>query len=207
LTDQRLRKEYALLLGGRRAGAREECASLEAIDALVARQGPETERLATMDHVMACPPCRAEFEQLRALRAAHDRPAHTRRQLLMAAASVAVVIGAGLLWRVRPHPALEVYRGGSEGVTVVSPIGATPPQGTLSFVWHSVAGAATYHLELVDADGGTVLLTASITDTVFALPDSVSLEPGRAYAWWVQANGPDGLQARTPAVRFTLSNP
>jgi hypothetical protein len=207
MTDQQLREQYNRFLESRRVGSREGCASLDAIDALVARQGSETGRLATMDHVMACPACRAEFEQLRALRAAEDRPAHIRRRLWMAAASIAVLVGAGLLWRVRPQPAPEEYRGGAGVLTVVGPVGATPLQAPLAFVWHAVPGGATYHFELLDADGGAVLDTASGTDTVFVLPDSVSLEPGRTYAWWVQGNGPGGGQPRSAAVRFILSKP
>ena len=67
MTDQQLREVYSQLLSRRRLESREGCPSLEAIDALVARAGPESDRLATMDHVMACPDCRGEFEQLRAL--------------------------------------------------------------------------------------------------------------------------------------------
>ncbi len=207
MTDHKLRERYERFLGGRRTASRDGCPSLEAIDALAAREGPENQRLATMDHVMACLHCRDEFEQLRALRAAEDRPAHVRRQLWKAAASVAVLVGAGLLWRVGQHPAPEEYRGDADAVSVVGPVGATPGLARLSFVWHAVPGVAIWHFELLDADGGAVLLGATSSDTTFVLPDSVSLEPGRAYAWWVQAADSGGAQPRSAPVRFTLTNP
>ena len=207
MTDRKLRETYDDFLGGRQVASRDGCPSLEAIDALAAREGPENQRLATMDHVMACGACRGEFEQLRALRAAEDRPAHVRRQLWRAAASVAVLVGAGLLWHAGQQPAPEAYRGDTEAVTVVGPVGATPGQAPLTFAWHPVPGVATWHFELLDADGGAVLLGATSSDTTFVLPDSVSLEPGRAYAWWVQGADSGGAQPRSAAVRFILSNP
>jgi hypothetical protein len=207
MTDQKLREGYEHFLGGRRVASRDGCPSLEAIDALAAREGPESQRLATMDHVMACAACREEFEQLRALRAAEDRPAHVRRQLWRAAASVAVLVGAGLLWRVRQQPAPDEYRGDTGAVTVVGPVGTIPGQAPLSFIWHPVPGVATWHFELLDAAGGAVLLGATSSDTTFVLPDSVSLEPGRAYAWWVQGADSGGAQPRSAAIRFILSNP
>jgi hypothetical protein len=207
MTDRKLRESYEHFLGGRRRASRDGCPSLEAIDGLAAREGPEGQRLATMDHVMACGACRGEFEQLRALRAAEDRPAHVRRQLWKAAASVAVLLGAGLLWRTRQQPAPEEYRGGAEAVVVVGPIGATPVQAPLAFVWHAVPGVAAWRFELLEADGGAVLLSATSADTVLALPDSVLLEPGRAYAWWVQAVDSGGAQPRSAAVRFILRRP
>lgn len=207
MTDQQLRDTYARFLGRRRAESRASCPSLEAIDALVVRAGPESGRLATMDHVMACPDCRGEFEQLRALHAAQDRPAHVRRQLLKAAASIAVLVGAGLIWRVRQRPAPEEFRGGSDVVTLVGPSGPTPGTRPVTFAWHPASGAVDYQVELLDGDSGDILFTASGADTVLVLPDTVSLTGGRVYAWWVQARAADGSQSRSAATRFTLTNP
>ena len=207
MTDRELRERYQRFLGGRQSASREGCPSLEAIDALVARQGPEGQRLALLDHVMACRSCRDEFEQLRVLHAAQDRPARIRRHLWQAAASVALLAGAGMLWRVRQQPAPDQFRGNADGVAIVSPIGTAPEEPTLQFVWHAVPGVATWRFELFDADGGAVLVSASSSDTTFFLPDSVSLQPGRSYAWRVQGADSGGAQPRSAAVRFVLSQP
>ncbi|MFI5209488.1 MAG: hypothetical protein ACHQ2E_03495 [Gemmatimonadales bacterium] len=207
MTERELRQRYQHFLGDRQPASREGCPSLEAIDALVVREGPEGQRLATLDHVMACRACRDEFEKLRVLHAAQDRPARIRRHLWQAAASVALLAGAGVLWRVRQQPAPDEFRGGADGVTVVSPVGTALAQPALQFVWHAVPGVATWHFELLDAEGGAVLVSASSSDTTFVLPDSVSLQPGRSYAWRVQGADSGGAQPRSAAVRFALSQP
>jgi hypothetical protein len=72
VSEARLRKSYDRLLAQQAAlgDTRLGCPSVEAIAALLARDGDEEARLALLDHVMGCPFCQPEFELLRAARRA-----------------------------------------------------------------------------------------------------------------------------------------
>jgi len=63
VSEPQLRTLYSRKLEDRGTG-RERCVSPEHLAALVLRRGPERRRLVTLDHVMACGPCRADFELL-----------------------------------------------------------------------------------------------------------------------------------------------
>ncbi len=68
MSDSRLRKSYDRLLAiqAQLGDTRLGCPSVEAIAALLAREGDEEARLALLDHVMGCAFCQPEFEMLRA---------------------------------------------------------------------------------------------------------------------------------------------
>src|ERR671932_1785391 len=70
MSEERLRELYARALEAREPAGREQCPPPEALLALARREGPEAERLETLDHVMACVRCRSEFDLLRAIDAA-----------------------------------------------------------------------------------------------------------------------------------------
>jgi hypothetical protein len=99
MTDAELRDIYTRSLTSR-AQSRAGCPSPEALEALVAQTGSEESRLATLDHVMSCVPCKEEFELLRAIHAA-DRvnagAARPRRSVAPWLAAAVVVIAAGAL--------------------------------------------------------------------------------------------------------------
>ena len=80
------------------------CPSPEAMLALLQREGPESERLATLEHVMSCPACHREYEWLgavdRAATQAGGRQASgawwRRAPLALAASLVAEMLRTGL---------------------------------------------------------------------------------------------------------------
>ena len=201
MSDERLRELYAgALAGGPPAGRAH--ASPEAIAALARREGSEDERLATLDHVMACPECRRDFDLLRAVeRAGTESGAAARgwagrgwRGPLALAATVMLVVGVGLLVR---SPAGDVTRGDDTAVLLLQPGPEARIREPVTFAWHPVPGARSYELEVLDA-AGSVAASATTPDTT-AAPDAMRALPAGSYRWWVRASTRD---ART--VRSTL---
>jgi len=64
MTDEQLRELYS---GSLPRGGRQHCVSPEAMLAVLRREGPEEQRLETLDHVMACAACRGELDLLRSI--------------------------------------------------------------------------------------------------------------------------------------------
>ncbi|HEU4563446.1 MAG TPA: hypothetical protein VFS05_02310 [Gemmatimonadaceae bacterium] len=214
LTDERARQLYQQSLAARAGGARDRCASPEAILALVRREGAEEERLATLDHVMACDACSREFELLRAIERAGSEsgaagvrasPAAARARWrwqriapLALAASLALAVGIGVVRERGTVPDTDVVRGGAEdGVTLVAPGEEVGTGREVIFVWRAVPGASRYELELL-APGGAVLSAITTGDTVAALPATARLARGAEYRWWVRARLPGGDQLASP---------
>ena len=107
MNDEALREAYAALLAERGSDpARTACPGTEALQRAVAIRGPEADRLAAVNHAMACPPCRREFELLRALQ--HAVPSERVLPAWLGLA-VGLVAAAGAWWlarrRVRAAPA------------------------------------------------------------------------------------------------------
>ena len=129
----RLQELYAKRVaahGGGDAGAH---ATPEAILAVVQREGPEAERLATLEHVMSCATCHRDYEWLRSVDVAGDefeertgehpiqaRPWWQGRQLALAA-SLLMAVGAALAVRGVLRPGPDRVRGGSGDIALVAP--------------------------------------------------------------------------------------
>src|SRR5829696_3031130 len=116
--------------------------------AVVEGRASEDERLDVVDHVMACPLCRRDFEALRAVVRAGERlgaedaaagsaPAPRARRAipwppLAAAAAVVVLLGANLVWQrvarrdAGPEPMRGAPADAGSGVAAVAPLGAVP---------------------------------------------------------------------------------
>jgi hypothetical protein len=193
VNDQKLREIYAGIMASRGAQAARvaPCPSPEAILALVRREGGEDARLATLDHVMSCAECRADFDLLRSIEeagaaTAAARPA--RRSWMMPAALAASVLFAIVIGRfaLPGTPEDEVVRSGSDGgVTLVAPPSQVPAGSPLLFAWHPIPGAARYRLEVLTG-AGEVALEAETADTSITLQGVAGLAPGD-YQWWVGA--------------------
>lgn len=209
MNDDRLRELYQAAEAARAEASRASCPAPEALLALVERRGPEAERLATLDHVMACADCRREFDLLRAVHeaGAEDEAGRERREVrswrralpaALLAASIIIAVGIGVEHRREASAGggVEQVRGGAEGVALVAPAAGSSVEATPRFVWRAVPGAARYHLEIVDADGA-VVLTADATDTTYTPPRPGVLLPGRQYSWWVSAIDAGGAQRRS----------
>ncbi len=71
------------------------------------------------------------------------------------------------------------------------------------FVWRAVPGAERYTLVVVDTTGAEVFASET-RDTVVRLPDSLRLEPGRSYLWWVQARTALGESVTAVTQRVSI---
>jgi hypothetical protein len=210
VTEQRLRELYAQAVAARstRRGA-DDHPALEAIHALARREGEEAARLATLDHVMSCGSCRAELDLVRTIEAAGARaggaPAArpARRSWLVPSALAATVLLALGIGLGRGRLASgggdgdDVVRDlpGAAGVTLLAPAASAPAGRPVTFVWHPVAGAVRYQLEVL-TPGGEVVLASATADTTVASADAARLAPGD-YRWWVRAATADGAAPRS----------
>lgn len=190
---ERMRRAYQSAVAGPppdRAG----CPSPERLRALVERQGPEAERLRTLDHVMACGACRPEFELLRTAVTAAGPPRHSRPGSLALVAVLVLALGLTVIWRMLDRGP-EPLRGPPGDITLIS--GNAPA----SFAWHPVPGARAYVAEVLDQKDA-LRYRLQTRDTAFVLPDSVGLVAGATYRWWVQAILPDGRVIRSSVDQF-----
>ena len=217
MSDARLRELYARASSAGTGTITPRAAvahpSPEDVLALAQRTLPETRRLALLDHVMACPDCRAEFDMLRAIeaaggeRSAQVRPlpsAWRRMAPLAIAASLALVVGTEGWRRFSDgREDAQVMRGDGSGLTVVSPAGEIAPGDPLTFAWHPVPGARRYDLEVLNADGN-VVFSAETRDTVVTGARPETVLPGAEYRWWVRAVLEDGAQPRSDPRAFRV---
>lgn len=203
MNEDRLRAAYgAAMKSGGTSGGRH--ASPEAIAALARREGSETERLATLDHVMSCIECRAEFDLLRAVEGAGVQAGAARAGARRAwfvpaalAASLLVAVGVGRL--VMKPGEDDLTRGGeTSALTLLHPGAEAVAGDSITFVWHSAPGARKYAVEVLDAGGG-VVASAETADTS-ATPGAAAALPPGDYKWWVRATTIDAKTLRS-AVR------
>jgi hypothetical protein len=207
LTDARLRELYRRGFAERGPGKRERCVELEALLAVLRREGPEDERLRVLDHVMACPACRAEFDLLRSIeQAGAETEAPVLRRLfprrawrvaapLALAASVALVVTVRQRQGGREAP--DVARGAAESVVLLEPGERVPVGAPISFRWQPVPGARHYQLEVLDGRGN-VVFAESTEQTSVTLRDPGRLSPDATYRWWVRAGGGSGEERASP---------
>ena len=203
MNDESLRAAYGAALRSGVTGG-DTHASPEAIAALVRREGSESERLATLDHVMSCLDCRRDFDLLRAVEQAGRQAGATRTTarpnwLLPAALAASVLVAVGVGRLVMKPAGDEVTRGAEVGApTLLRPPAEVAAGGAITFVWSSTPGARKYTVEMLDAGGG-VVASAETTDTT-ATPGAISTLPTGDYTWWVRATTFDARTLRS-AVR------
>jgi hypothetical protein len=203
MSEERLRELYQLALRQRSGGDRTRCVPLDAVAALAARRLGEAEALRVMEHVTACPDCLQEYTLLDALHA-EPHPGRRPSRRLLLAASITLVIGAGLIWRaveIRSPP--DLVRGDGSRMVLVSPTEVIAPATRPTFVWRSGGSDARYRFELLRPDGEPVF-SAVVADTLLMLPDAIPLESGVEYRWWVQASLPDGRQLSSAVQRLLV---
>lgn len=201
MTAGELQATYAEILG-RRSTGRGRCPAPEAIGALVERRGSEVDRLATLDHVMNCDECKAEFDLIETVVDASPEPVRRFAVPLSAAAVVALLFSAVLLFmatRGRSGP-VDLPRRGAPTVELLSPRGSAAGR-PLTFVWRSAKVPARYSLEVLNASGDAIW-TAEVNDTAVVMPDDTPLVVGETYQWWVQVRTSGGVEASSQPVRF-----
>jgi hypothetical protein len=213
MTDERLAEVYQAAVATRATGEPRRCVAPEALLALARREGPEAQRLETLDHVMACEACQRELDVLLALddagarlgRAAPGpgtdgslpppvplsaRRARTTAVALALAATVLVAIGASLVTRVVRPPVErpDVTRGEAGAVVAERPAEGETVTLPVSFSWRPVPGASRYTVEVLTGDGRVAWSTETAEPTV-TLSEARAIEPGVEYRWWVRVTG------------------
>jgi hypothetical protein len=175
--------------------------SPEAIEALVSQSGPEESRLATLDHVMACAACKAEFDLMQSF-AGSGTPGRRFTVPWAAAASIGLLLAAGA-WYVSTgarQGSDQTLRGTEAGIELVAPKGDGTGQ-PVSFVWRAVPGATRYTLEVFNATGDAVF-TTEVSDTSVSMTETTALVPGEIYYWWLVIRKSDGTEARSATQSF-----
>ena len=117
---------------------------------------------------------------------------------LALAASVVLAVGIGL--GVRQKTA-DISRGGPGSIQLVAPSTEVPGGQPVGFVWHPLAGARRYRIEVLD-DSDRAVFSAETPDTTLVLPAS-RLRAGAAYRWWVRDATP-GAQRSSALRRLRL---
>lgn len=154
---------------------------------------PDRERVEA--HLAECAACRQEFREVSALMSRSARP----RRLLVGAGILAAA--ASLFLFLRPS-VVDPLRGGGPppAIAVYGPTGDAS-LASLRFVWAAAPGAAGYRLT-VSGGNGIPVWSGSVTDTVFVLPDSISLGVDQPYVWIVDALLADGSARSTGLHEF-----
>jgi hypothetical protein len=197
MNDEQLKTLYGDAL--QRASPAAACVSTEQLLALVRKEGSEESRLATLDHVMACPRCLPEFELLRSIEQAdaaagsHAPARRNRRWYAPVALAASILLAVVVVLRVTPPT--DVTRGSAESVALLAPGMSVESDQPLSFAWRAVPGATGYRMEVLAPDG-SVVASAETTDTMVA-PDASRQLPAGTYNWWVRATLPGGELVRS----------
>jgi len=164
-------------------------------------------------HAAECKECRSELAEVtRQLRGVRRVPRWRVLAPLAAAAVIALVVAQPFSTPTRPEgtsrfrgPESTADRQGSVSIGVLAP----PSNGTVNpaavtFVWHAGGAGASYQLTVTDDVGG-VVWTLATTDTVAALPDTVTLTRGSRYHWYVDGLFEDGRRASSGVHSFTTA--
>jgi hypothetical protein len=191
-----------------------DCLNEETIAAVVDGALDPAARDRATRHLASCARCRrAVAAVLRGLgdaAVAREIAAldHGRTRRLARFALPAVAAAAVLLFLVWPRAADD---GSSphRAPTITSAVAPVPlaPVAAVADApvlrWTAVPGADRYHVTLFDA-GGRVRYEAQLGDTAAALPDSVTLVPGQAYLWSVEARIGWDRWSSSPLTEFTV---
>jgi hypothetical protein len=210
MTDERLARSYQQAVAARGSADRSGCVAPEALLALARRSGSEEERLATLDHVMACERCGRELALLRAVEQAgaelgegapapresaapvplRARGTGARRFAVRMALAASVLVALGVVFGVLRGPAerQDVMRGDGAAVVPTRPAPGETVRPPVVFAWQPVPGASRYTVEVLAPDG-SVAWTAETTEPTATLSDARALAAGAEYRWWVRVTG------------------
>lgn len=209
----RLRQLYARGVTARGEGGTDHV-TVDAILALVRREGSEEERLAALEHVMSCAACHREYEWLKAVdqaaieaegrAGAGGRRAWWRGAPLALAASVAVAVGAAVVLSGVLRSGADRERGAAEDIVLVAPGVQAAGGAPVAFTWRALPEASRYVLEVQGVNGSIVL--ADTTGDTVAVVEAGRLAPDSDYRWWVR-EVTDGAEPRSsPLQRLRLGS-
>ena len=171
------------------------------------------ERRNVETHIDRCATCRGELIALS--RVVHAKSTEPQRSGLRArwwipaaaAAAVIALLAPRLTMRTpdvesipRTRRVIDVE--GRPGLAIVSPSDGAVTGGPLVFTWR--AGSADVYRITLLTESGDPVWTTDTSDTTVALPDSVPLQPGRAYFWRVDGIG-NGIAATTGVHRLEMT--
>jgi hypothetical protein len=208
--DARLRRAYDELVAARAPADRAGCPAPEALLRVVEREGDETSRFATLDHVLTCARCRPELDLLRAgtdaasmVAPASSTSASGIRRLplrtLAMAAGIVVVIGVGVIAREEGGQGRRTLRGTGSAITLGIP--ERRGDGALVLRWSRVEDAPRYRVELFTTSGATLALAVVSETTYVARPDPSFVGTG-SLRWMVTAMIADGAERSSPVGRI-----
>jgi hypothetical protein len=208
LSDGEMRRTYQALLRQRQGNRSHAMVPLERIVDLVEGRGDDTERLATLDAVMADEESAKEFELLRSLATNQrvTRSSWTRRAYVvvsLAAAAMLLVVVIPTLRSAQNSVGEDPTRTGAQAAVLLRPATEASPLTSRKFEWRSVGGARSYVVEILTA-AGTAVFTTRTTDTTITLPADVRIEPGVEHRWWVTSELADGTQRRSAFRRLIV---
>ena len=176
---------------------------------------PATEKARIEEHLATCDECREEaVASFRTLR--QRRRVLPRRWLgvtLSAAAVLALVLGGNAiveLTRTDEPPFRSAPSGvGFEQVAAVEiirpPDGGTVSRESLVFAWRAQSADTFYRFTLTD-EAGDLLWRTSTSDTIVTPGAEVTLRPGVAYFWIVDALLAGGRTATTGVSTFQIGD-
>jgi hypothetical protein len=206
--DRDLRRMYEEALRAQANDQRRATVPLDKIVALVEGTGSETERLTTLDAVMADEESAKEFELLRSIAAnrPHKRSTGVRQPYVLTSLALAAAVMIVAIPSIRSAFAPkteEPSRNVSQGAILLLPPTEATPASSRKFEWHSVRGAQDYVVEILTA-GGTSVFSTRTADTTITLPANVRIEASTEYRWWVVSELSDGTQRRSAFRRLMV---
>jgi hypothetical protein len=206
MNEERMRELYARSTA-RRAASDPPCeVSLEAMIDVLEQRGSEAERRQVLADILRSPPCREEFDLLRAVvRASQPLKAPTLISPMWRwAAGIVVVAGLGLAGLLGRRPQ-EPLRGSGDAIELYAPAEEARVESLPGFVWGALPAALQYRLE-VSTDAGAVAFSTTVRDTTVMVPQSTALPPGH-YLWLVVAEMPSGQAVRSAVRGLNLDVP
>ena len=171
-------------------------------------------RVRAVEHLATCERCRDEVATC--ARLAASAPATTRIPVaLRAAAGIAAALVLAVAVRSSWHGETPVSGARTATVERSAPIigrittvfptdSVTITRSQLRFVWRQDEDANVYRFVVTDANG-RVVWRRDITDTAFALPDTVRLTRSALYYWHVDAPHADGSSAQSSGIAFRVA--
>ncbi|HEY7026165.1 MAG TPA: hypothetical protein VH438_01030 [Gemmatimonadales bacterium] len=206
MKEERVRESYDRLLAIRASGEvdRTSCLSPEALQELLQPEISEQERLRRIDHIMGCPFCLPEFELLRSV--AKAEPPRPFPRVTALAAALTLLLGAALVWRLGSPRDGSVLRGDGAPIAIESPAPDARVVPPASFVWHPVADALQYRIEVLTPSGDVVWQHTG-TDTTATMSSDTPLPSGAEYRWAVVAEITNGEHVRSTLQRFKVVAP
>ena len=183
----------------------------DVLAAYLDRTLPDAARRAADAHLSDCRVCRDELVAVTALLDARKRSRRWVRLGAPAAALAAAALAFMMFgtWRTNVPGTSPTDRMresasapiGRDRVAIVSPAeGDTVSPDRIGFGWRPFGSGGTYLLRL--SDESAVRWTIDTGETSVVLPDSVRLDRGRNYHWWVDALTADGRAVTTGVSRF-----